>query len=154
SHPAQSSAKLEADRRPPVRPRKAPMQPPPTTAKPVNRRTFLRRALQSGLALAGLTAVYGFAEASWIRVLRQAVALPPLPPAFEGKTIAVLADLHHGPFVTLSFIRRAVALAQSLKADAYALVGDFAHKGTHTSEQLPPCLEALAKLDAPLGVFA
>src|SRR5688572_18064965 len=98
------------------------MQPPPNNPKPVNRRPFLRRAVQRGLALtglAGLTAVYGFAEASWIRVLRQTVALPHLPPAFEGKTIAVLADFHHGPFVTLSFIRRAVELAQSLKADAY-----------------------------------
>jgi predicted MPP superfamily phosphohydrolase len=133
------------------------MQPPPTRATPVNRRTFLRRALQGGLALtglAGLTVVYGLAEASWIRVLRQTVALPHLPPAFEGKTIAVLADFHHGPFVTLPFIRRAVALAQSLKADLYALVGDFAHRGKHTAEQMPPCLEALSGLEAPLGVFA
>ena len=55
--------------------------------------------------------------------------LPNLPPAFEGKTIGVVADFHHGPFVGLPFIRGAIELAQSLGADAYALVGDFGHAG-------------------------
>ncbi len=85
---------------------------------------------------------------------RQAVAVPNLPPAFAGKTVAVLADFHHGPFVGIDFIRRAVGIAQALKADAYALLGDFAHKGLHTAEQLPPCLDAVSALSAPLGVFA
>ena len=122
-----------------------------------DRRKFLRRALGGGVALAGLAGAatgYGFYEAAQIRVRRLSVAVPNLPPGFDGKTVAVLADLHHGPFVGMDFIRAAVALAQSLAADAYALVGDFAHKGTHTAEQLPPCLEALATLRAPLGVFA
>ncbi len=130
---------------------------PASPEKPPTRRRFLRRTLQTGAALAGaagLTAGYGFWEASQIRIRRQTVALPQLPQAFEGKTVAVLADLHHGPFVGMGFIWQAVELAQSLSADAYALVGDFAHKGTHTAEQLPPCLGALAKLQAPLGVYA
>lgn len=124
---------------------------------PSTRRTFLRRAVRGATALTGvvgLTAGYGFWEASQIRVRRHAVILPRVPAAFAGKTIAVLADIHHGPFVSLAFIRRAVGLAQSLQADAYALVGDFAHKGKHAAEQLPACIEAVSKLSAPLGVFA
>ena len=127
------------------------MTPPPT------RRTFLRRALWGTAALAGVAGTatgYGFYEASQIRVRHRTVAVPNLPPAFAGKTVAVLADFHHGPLVGLDFLRGAVALAQSLAADAYALVGDFAHKGTHTTEQLPPCLDVLSTLTAPLGVFA
>jgi predicted MPP superfamily phosphohydrolase len=77
-----------------------------------------------------------------------------LPRPFAGKTIAVLADFHHGPFVGIDFIRGAVRLASSLSPDAFALVGDFAHKGAQATEQLPPCLEALSRLRAPLGVFA
>jgi predicted MPP superfamily phosphohydrolase len=130
----------------------------PAVAKPsVSRRKFLRRLVRCGAALAGVAGLgtgYGFWEASQIRILRQTITLPRLPASFEGKTIAVLADFHHGPFVGIEFIRRAVALAQNLAADAYALVGDFAHKGTHTGEQLPPCLEAVSQLRAPLGVFA
>lgn len=123
----------------------------------MDRRKFFRRTLWCGAALAGVGGTgtaYGLWEPSQIRIRRQTVALPNLPPAFVGKTIAVLADLHHGPLVGIEFIRRAVSLAQSLDADAYALVGDFAHKGTHTAEQLPPCLAALSELRSPLGVFA
>ena len=128
-----------------------------TTAPQPTRRKFLRRALQCGFGVAGLGASgvgYGFWEASQIRIRRETIRLPRLPDAFAGKTVAVLADFHHGPLVSLDFIRRAVAIAQDLGADAYALVGDFAHKGTHTTEQLPPCLEVAASLQAPLGVFA
>ena len=113
--------------------------------------------MSAGIGLAGLagsTTAYGFWEASQIRVRRVNVVLPHLPSAFAGTTIGVLADIHHGPFVGLSFIRKAVELANALAPDAFALVGDFAHKGTETVEQLPPCLEALSPLKAPLGVFA
>lgn len=123
----------------------------------MNRRKFIKRTFWCGAALAGVgstTAGYGFWEASQIRIRRQTVSLEQLPNAFHGKTVAILADFHHGPFVGLPFIRSAVEIAASLEADAYALVGDFAHKGTHTAEQLPPCLEALSVLKAPLGVFA
>src|SRR5207248_1459826 len=97
---------------------------------------------------------YGFWEASQIRVRQHDVAIRNLPEPFAGNTIAVLADLHHGPFVGLKFIEKAVCLANSLRPDAFALVGDFAHKGKQATQQLPPCLEALTKLEAPLGVFA
>jgi predicted MPP superfamily phosphohydrolase len=134
------------------------METAPTVATPKpTRRKFLRRVLRGGAVLAGVAGLgtgYGFWEASQIRIRRQSVTLPRLPRAFEGRSIAVLADFHHGPFVGIKFIRKAVALAQELSADAYALVGDFAHKGTHTAEQLPACLEAMSRLEAPLGVFA
>jgi predicted MPP superfamily phosphohydrolase len=104
--------------------------------------------------LAGVTAGYGFWEASQIRVCRTDVALTNLPRAFAGMKIAVLSDLHHGPYVGIKFIEEAVRLANSLRPDLFALPGDFANKGTHTAQQLPPCLEVLARLKAPLGVFA
>jgi uncharacterized protein len=121
------------------------------------RRKFLRRVAWGGtsiLAAGGLGIGYGFWEASQIRIRYQTVTLPRLPAAFAGKTIAVLGDFHNGPLVSLKFIRRAVEIAQSLKADIYALVGDFAHNGTKTREQLHPCLDLLSALDAPFGVYA
>jgi len=134
------------------------MEPTPIDVKcKPSRRRFLRRVLWGGAGLtgvAGLGVGYGFWEASQIRIRHQTITVPRLPPAFEGRSIAVLADFHHGPYVSLEFIRRAVSLAQDLGADMYALVGDFAHKGSRTAEQLAACLEAVSKLEAPLGVFA
>jgi uncharacterized protein len=123
----------------------------------ISRRGFLRRARLASVGLAGVAGLatgYGFWEAARLRVTRETVCLSNLPTAFVGKTIAVVADLHHGPFVSIDFIREAVQLTNSLEPDLIALVGDYAHKGTHTDVQLPPCLEALSGLRAPLGVFA
>jgi uncharacterized protein len=121
----------------------------------LTRRALFRRAVRLGVAgaVVGL-AGYSFWQTWQLQVRRQTIALPNLPPAFEGKTIAHLADFHHGRFVGLPFIRRAAELAQSLNPDAIALVGDFGHKGYELRERLPPCLEALSALKAPLGVFA
>lgn len=123
----------------------------------ISRRTFVRRSALVGagfVGAAGLAAGYGSWEAAHIRVNRQSVPVPNLPSAFAGKTVAVLADLHHGPFVGLDFIRAAVRLTNELAPDLVALVGDYAHKGDEAHAQLPPCLEALSALAAPLGVFA
>ncbi|WP_439625123.1 metallophosphoesterase [Gemmata sp.] len=120
----------------------------------ISRRKFLvRSALATGTGVLAATG-YGFWEAAHVRVTRHPVAVPNLPPAFEGKTVAVLADLHHGPFVGIDFIREAVALTNSLNPDLIALVGDYAHTGGRTDIELPPCLDALSALSAPLGVFA
>ncbi|OWK34625.1 metallophosphoesterase [Fimbriiglobus ruber] len=127
--------------------------------KPVGltRRTFLHRVARTTAVVAGaggLVTAYGFWEASDIRLRKIDVSVAHLPGAFAGKTVAVLADIHHGPFVGMSFVREVVRLTNALAPDLIALVGDYAHKGTHTTEQLPPCLEALSRLTAPLGVFA
>ena len=91
--------------------------PGPKGTRVKSHRTFIRRTAQAGVGLtgaAGLTAGYGVWEAAHIRVVRHTVPVPNLPPAFAGKTVAVLADLHHGPFVGIEFIRDAVRLASHL----------------------------------------
>src|SRR5262249_55703359 len=107
------------------------------------RRQFFRRALLGGAGLttaAGTGTSYGFYEAAHLGVVRQTVKVPNLPGAFAGKTVAVVADLHHGPFVGLPFIREAVRLTNGLKPDLVALVGDFAGRVKKTDVDLPPCL--------------
>jgi predicted MPP superfamily phosphohydrolase len=123
----------------------------------ITRRRLLVRAAQAGAVLSGAAGVgvgYGFWEAAHVRVARRTVPVPNLPPAFDGATVAVLADLHHGPFVGLPFVRRVVELANGLNPDLVALVGDYAHRGKDCLAQLGPCLEALSGLRAPLGAFA
>lgn len=123
----------------------------------MDRRKFFRRAAWAGGLLLGGTGAgvsYGFWEASDIRVRRQAVPVSRLPAGFRGTTVAVLGDFHHGPLVGLPFVREAVRIANALNPDLVALVGDFAHRGNKADVELPPCLDALSALRAPLGVFA
>lgn len=126
---------------------------PAQQGKP-NRRRFLQRTLLSGLGILGAGSVYGVWEAAQIRVRRQRIALPNLPSAFAGKTIALLADFHHGPLVGIAYIQEAVRMTNALVPDIIALVGDFAHNREHTRKRMGPCLEALSQLHAPMGVFA
>jgi hypothetical protein len=107
------------------------------------------------LAAGGAAGIgYGWWEAGALRVQRATVPVRHLPTEWVGTTVAVLGDLHYGPLISLDYIRRAVALANSLQPDLVALVGDFCHRGTKTDVELPPCLEVLQTLHAPLGVYA
>ena len=118
----------------------------------MTRRKFLKRT--GVVALGSITAgaiTYPFLEAKWCRVVRQTIALPNLPAVFRGTRIALMADVHHGPFVPLAYIRHVVAMANALKPDLALLAGDYVHQ--HHS-YIAPGIEALGKLQAPLGRFA
>ena len=118
----------------------------------MDRRKLLKRA---GLAALGsLVAgggIYPFLEAKWCRVARRTIALPNLPPSFRGTKVALLADVHHGPFVPLAYIRHIVAMTNALKPDIVALAGDYVHR--HHS-YIAPGIEELGKLEAEVGRFA
>jgi len=118
----------------------------------MNRRKFLKR---TGIAALGSVAVgagiYSFLEAKWCCVVRQTIVLPNLPRAFRGTTVALLADVHHGPFVPLSYIQHVVAMANALKPDLTLLAGDYVHR--HHS-YIALGINELGKLQARLGRFA
>lgn len=118
----------------------------------MDRRKFLRNA--SLTALGSLTTgalVYPFLEAKWCRLVRRQIALPNLPPSFRGTTVALLADIHHGPFVPLAYVRHIVEMTNAQKPDIVALAGDYVHR--HES-YIAPGIEALGKLEATWERFA
>ena len=117
----------------------------------MDRRKFLKRMglVAVGGALAGGS--YPFLEAKWCRVARRTIALPNLPPPFRGMTVALLADVHHGPFVPLAYIRQVVELTNALGADLVLLAGDYMHR---SADYIAPGIAELGKLTAPLGRFA
>jgi predicted MPP superfamily phosphohydrolase len=118
----------------------------------MKRRAFLKRTVASLGSVAVLGTGYGLLEAVSIRVLRQTVAVPRLPEPFAGKTVALLTDLHHGPFNSLNFIRAVVAQAKALKPDLIALGGDYVQETP--IPYVHACFEVLRELSAPLGVYA
>jgi hypothetical protein len=75
--------------------------------------------------LAAVAAVYGLINAKWIRVSRIKVQLPNLPEAWQGRTAALVTDLHLGPLSGAGFLSRVVARLRSLKPDAVFISGDM-----------------------------
>src|SRR5262245_15596302 len=119
----------------------------------MNRRRFLKRTIGSLLGAGVLGLAYGRFEATWVRVDRQTIAVPRLPDAFAGRTVALLADIHHSRLVTRDYIEGVVDCTNGLDPDLIVLPGDFVH--THPEHIFTrPCIEAMARLRAPLGVFA
>jgi len=122
----------------------------------VSRRSFMK--LGCGWLLGGtvLGALGGPAyamqvEPRWIEVVRVDVPLPGLCRELDGLTIAQLSDLHVGPHVSAGYVRRGVALTNTLQADLIILTGDFVYR---SARYIEPCAQELASLQAKYGVYA
>jgi predicted MPP superfamily phosphohydrolase len=118
----------------------------------MDRRKFLKSASLAALgSVAAAGGIYPFLEAKWCRVVRRQIALPNLPPPWRGTTVALLADVHHGPFVPLAYVRHVVEMTNALKPDIVTLAGDYVHRH---ERYIAPGIEELAKLKSALGRFA
>ncbi len=119
--------------------------------KTMSRRKFLKRALLGGVGACVAMGAYPFAEARFYGISRRTVGVPKLPRAFDGTTIALVADIHHGPFWGIGFVRSIVEDTMGLAPDIIALAGDFVHR---EPDYIEPCIAELARLHAPMGVYA
>ncbi len=121
-----------------------------------------RRAVLKGLfatALAGLAAgLYALlVEPVWrLRVQRWRLS-PPGWPAGQQLRLVLVADLHAcSPWMSLARVARIVARAQALQGDLVLLMGDYraSHRFQHGRVPVEEVAPVLARLTAPLGVFA
>lgn len=116
-----------------------------------SRRTLFRYAAYLAGSLPFLAATYGFA-AGRLRYTVERVDVPiaNLPPELDGLRIAQLSDIHIGDYMPPHEIARAVAMANELKPDLSVVTGDFV---SSEGDPLDACINELAKLRAPLGVW-
>ncbi len=117
----------------------------------MNRRRIFKIAGVTALGSVASTGIYPFLEAKWCRLVRRRITLPNLPQAFRGMTLALISDIHHGPFVPLAYVRDIVEIANSLEPDLVLLTGDYVSRHPRYIE---PAIEALGKLRAHIGRFA
>src|SRR5262249_47302179 len=82
---------------------------------------------------------------------RHVVHLRGLPAAFAGLRVVQLSDIHHGLYMPLQAVERAVEAANALQPDVAALTGDFV---TFSREYVAPVARSLSRLRASLGIFA
>ena len=92
-----------------------------------------------------------FQEAQRVEVTHPVVYIPDLPPAFAGLKIALLTDIHRGPFVSAKRVARFVEKTNAEKPDVIALTGDYVHR---SKRYIPSVWAELSQLKAPLGVYA
>lgn len=91
-------------------------------------------------------------EPRWLRVTRLTLALPDLPPAFEGYRIVQLSDLHLGVRSMGRYLRRVVAAANRERPDLAVITGDITT--ARRSGGLRDGAPVLAGLRAADGVWA
>ena len=115
----------------------------------MTRRKFIATAA-GALAAAGIGG-YSYWETGDLGPRLLDVPLEGLPAGFNGCRIALLGDLHHGWFISRDYLAGAVRLANSLEPDLIFLLGDYVDR--HAA-YIAPVMEEVAKLRAPLGVFA
>ncbi len=97
------------------------------------------------LTLAGMHR-RGRRNALRIRLQHNDVALPTLPPAFDGYTLLHLSDLHLD--MSDAYLQRLIERVRGLEYDACVLTGDFRFR---TFGPIEPALDALGRLRAHLG---
>ena len=116
-----------------------------------SRRTLFRYAAYLAGSLPFIAATYGFA-AGRLRYTIERVDVPiaNLPPELDGLRIAQLSDIHIGDYMPPHEIARAVAMANELQPDISFVTGDFV---SSEGDPLDACINELAKLRAPLGVW-
>lgn len=92
---------------------------------------MLARIVGGALLIGAAGAAYSIGIAPrWLRVTRLRIALPGLPPAWDGLRVVQLADFHaNGPRVSDAFLARAKQVALDFAPDLVAITGDFFEDG-------------------------
>ena len=107
--------------------------------------------LGSGVAALSISQYSFRLETRWLQLERVTIPVKNLGSSFEGFKIALLGDFHLYPHTEIEFIRRAVDMANALKPDLVALLGDYVLDEADSIFELAP---ALARLNARHGVFS
>ena len=107
--------------------------------------------LGSGVAALGTYRYSLRIETQWLQLERVTIPVKNLGSSFDGFKIALLSDFHLYPHTEIELIRRAVAMANDLKPDLVALLGDYVLDEAASIFELAP---ALARLNARHGVFS
>ena len=126
---------------------------PIATQTPQNpsRRLLLRQTAAAAASAPFFAAGFGYAvERLRFEIVRVDVSIARLPKALDGLQIVQLSDIHVGDFMPLHEVRRAVEMANSVRAHLAVITGDFL---TSRGDPLEECIAELSLLRAPLGAW-
>jgi uncharacterized protein len=133
--------------------RRAPAAEAVTETPPINRSR--RELFRYATCLAGATpfvaAAYGFTGHRFdYQIRRVEMPVENWPRELDGLRIVQISDIHASEFMPSHEIKRAIDIANGLKADLAVVTGDFI---TGESDPLAECIGEISRLRAPLGVW-
>ena len=117
-----------------------------------SRRSFLRKTAAGGAGIlvaagtGGAEQAYGDPE-----ITRTALWFADLPQGLDGLRIVQLTDLHCGPLIGASLVKRWRLLAEREKPELLLITGDLVDS---LPSEIQPFVEAFKDFPAPLGRFA
>jgi predicted MPP superfamily phosphohydrolase len=101
--------------------------------------------------LPGISIPYDRILSKQLTLSEAEIEIEGLPRAFCGLTLLLVTDIHAGPFVSTSVLRRTFRRLMDLEPDLIVLGGDLT---TARIEEFDQQAEAFGLLQAPLGCFA
>jgi len=100
--------------------------------------------------LTALSLLYALLEPFLLDIREHEIVSSQVPDACDGLTIALVADIHYGPFFTRQRVRRLVERVNGLSPDIILLGGDYSFRN---SRYIEPLFAELSSLRAAKGVF-
>ena len=104
----------------------------------------------AALAVAGMYSAYGVWNAYHPRVQHLTVRIKNLPPAWRGRKVVQLTDVHLGQILRSAFAARLVAMSNAENPDLVVITGDLFDGG---DGRLTEFVAPLNALRAPLGTY-
>jgi predicted MPP superfamily phosphohydrolase len=119
----------------------------------IRRREMLKAMAAAGIGVVTGAASYGYTyERRHIEVTHATLRVTGWPPALAGLRVGFLTDLHRSDTVSHELIVHAVDLLMAERPEIIVLGGDYVTWGDRRFVR--PAADALAGLQAPLGVIA
>jgi uncharacterized protein len=97
-----------------------------------------------------LAATYGLINAAWLRITRVTIGLPNLPERWQGRTVALVTDLHLGHISRSGFLRRILAKLRLAEPEAVLISGDMFDGTPVGANEL---IADWREFSAPKGIF-
>lgn len=114
------------------------------------RRTLLRTSIMAAPAyVLGASSIAAMQPDDY-EIVRKTITIPDLPEKLKGLKIALISDIHSGPYMDKYDMDGYVNVVNSLKPDVILIPGDFVN---NDNEQVVPLCDAFQRLQAEYGVY-
>ncbi len=123
--------------------------PPPQDFDPSRRRLLKTATAAAPLYVLGAASI-GSLDPDNYEVVRKPVAIEGLPEKLRGLKVAVVSDIHSGPYMNKAQMDAYVRIVNGLKPDITLLPGDFVN---NKNAEVDPLCESFQHLRAEYGVY-